>query len=432
MSFSEREKQEINGRSGSGTVKILLVLLLLAAGAYFGRSYLFGESGGQAPQATAPRAPQAPVVVLHRVERADLAVGREYVGRVEPIQTVSLRPQVSGEIEQVHFKEGSMVKAGQLLFTIDARQYKTTVALRKAELAKAEANYDRAVKYDRRLKAADSRSVSASDIEQSESDVLQRKAEVEQARATLQLAQIDLDYTRVTAPISGQAGKAFFTKGNYVTPSSGPLTTIVQMDPIRVTFSLPDRDYLAQLAAFRSSEAVYDAAIRLPDGGLYPEKGLRDFESNVMDEETGTLTVSLRFPNGDGTLVPGSMVRVEARPARSRVVAVVPQEAIMADGEGDFVYVVDEASVAHRRPVSLGDVVGKVSVVLSGLEPGERIVLLGLQSVVPEGKVAPVEATNGKGGKTPAELAQESDFDLETLETASPDRQAKDVAGGSN
>lgn len=432
MSFSERKKQEIKGRSGSGTVKTLLILLLLAAGAYFGRSYLFGESGGQEPQAEAPRAPQAPLVVLHRIERADLAVGREYVGRVEPIQTVSLRPQVSGEIEQVHFKEGSMVKAGQLLFTIDARQYRTTVALRKAELAKAEASYDRAVKYDRRLKAADSRSVSASDIEQSESDVLQRKAEVEQARATLQLAQIDLDYTRITAPISGQAGKAFFTKGNYVTPSSGTLTTIVQMDPVRVTFSLPDRDYLAQLAAFRAEEAVYDASIRLADGELYPEKGLRDFESNVMDQETGTLTISLRFPNGAGTLVPGSMVRVEARPARSRVVPIVPQEAILADGEGDFVYVVDEASVAHRRPVGLGDAVGKVSVVLSGLEPGEKVVLQGIQSVVPEGKVAPVEATNGRGTKTPAELAQQSDFDLETLETASPDRQAKDVAGGSN
>lgn len=433
MSFSEEQGHKTRGRGGRGAAKLILLIALVAAGAFFGRSYLFkGTSRGEEAPAEASRAPQAPLVVLHTIERAELAVGREYVGRVEPIQTVALRPQVAGEIEKVHFNEGSRVEAGQLLFTIDSREYKTTVALRKAELAKAEANHDRAVKYHRRLKAADSRSVSASDIELSESEVLQGKSAVEQAKAALQLAQIDLDDTRIKAPISGRTGRVFFTKGNYVTPSSGTLTTIVQIDPIRVSFALPDRDYLDQLAAFQASEAVYDAEIRLANGDVYPEKGTRDFEDNVMDERTGTIMISLRFPNGDGALVPQSMVRVEARPAQSRVVPVLPQEAVLADGEGDFVYVVDEALLAHRRHVRLGDVFGRMSEVVDGLEPGERVVLRGIQAVLPGAKVAPVEATDGKGTRTPAELAQESGYDLEIVETVSPDGQSPDIAAGSH
>lgn len=206
------------GRTKGGTGKTLFFLvLLLAAGVYVGRPYLEpylppqlkralavlpGGNKTAKPQATMPKAPPAPPVILHTVEKADLAVSREYVGRVEPIQTVFLLPQVSGVIEEVHFKEGAMVKAGDLLFTIDSKEYRTTVALRKAELAKAEATLDRASKYLKRLKAADARSVSAMDLDQAESDVLQNQAAVEQAKAALQLAQIDLGYTRITAPIS--------------------------------------------------------------------------------------------------------------------------------------------------------------------------------------------------------------------------------------
>ncbi len=410
---------------------LFLLVLLFAAGIYFGRPYLEpylppglksvlavlpGGNKAAKPQTTMPMAPPAPTVILHTVEKADLAVSREYIGRVEPIQTVSLLPQISGTIEEVHFKEGSMVKEGQLLLTIDSKRYATTVALRKAELAKAEANLDRASKYLNRLKAADPRSVSATDLDQAESDVLQSRSAVEQAKAALQLAQIDLGYARITAPIAGRAGQIYFTKGNYVTPSSGTLTTIVQMDPIRVTFALPDRDYLDQFEVFRTSENVYTATIRLPNGEPYPHKGTRDFENNVMDTKTGTITVALRFKNDRGALVPGSMVRVSVKPVTPRIVPVIPQEAVLADDVGDFVYVVDGENVAHKRPITLGIAFGRMFEVLSGLEPGERIIRLGLQSVRPEIKVTPVEAaTNGNGTKTPAERALESDYDPQTI-----------------
>ena len=431
MTSSEQNKNtEKTNKPKSKVGRTIVVLLLMAALAFFGKSYLDGRSNGSNGQ-QAQKQPQAPAVVLYVVEKADLAVGREYIGRVDPVQTVSLKPQISGEIERVHFKEGSMVKADQLLFTIDDRQYKATVALRKAELAKAEATYDRALKYDKRLKAADVRSVSASDIELSESDVLQGKAAVEQAKAMVRLAEIDLGYTKITAPISGQIGEALLTKGNYVTPSIGDLTTIVQIDPIRVTFSLPDKEYLDQLEAFKSSDdSVYDATIRLANGKIYPVKGARDFENNVMDEKTGTIMISLLFENTQGFLVPGSMVRVVAKPEESRIASIIPQEAILADAEGDFVYSVDANDIARRSRVKLGEEFGTMREVVSGLEPGEKIILRGLQAVQPEVKVRPVSATNGNASKTPAERAMESDYDLKAIPSGDAGGNTQESAGG--
>jgi len=398
-----------------GFAKAILLIFILVAGGFAGKYFLLDrpeQEKQQQAQAQEQRKPQAPGVVLHRVQKADLAVPREYVGRVEPIQTVDLRPQISGTIDEVHFKEGSLVKEGDLLFTLDNRQFKTNVALRRAELAKAEANYDRAAKYKKRLQAADSRSVSASDMEMAESDVLQAKAAVQQAKAALQLAQIDLGYTKISAPISGRVGKAFFTKGNYVTPGSAPLTTIVQMDPIRVTFALPDREYLDQLETFQSADArVFETSLTLANGEIYDKKGERDFENNEMNKETATITVSLRFENSQGALVPESMVRIQARPARPEIVPVIPQEAVLADREGDFVYVVDDENKANPARIVLGKSMGKMCEVASGLEGGERIVLLGLQALRPGMVVAPLPE-QAEEEKSPAEKAQISDYDL--------------------
>ncbi len=418
-----------NARKGSVKGGILL-LLILVAGGFAAKYYLLdrpAQEKRQQAQAQEQRKPQAPAVVLYTVEKADLAVPREYLGRVVPIQIVDLRPQISGTIDKVHFKEGSLVKEGDLLFTLDDREFKTSVALRKAELAKAEANYDRASKYKKRLQAADSRSVSASDMDMAESDVLQAKAEVQQAKAALQLAQINLSYTKIAAPISGRAGKALFTKGNYVTPAiTEPLTTIVQIDPIRVTFPLPDREYLNQLEAFRNPEsAVYDTTLTLANGKAYDKKGERDFENNVMDKGTATITISLRFENSQGALVPESMVRVQARPAKSEIVPVIPQEAVLADRAGDFVYVVDGENKANQTRIVLGESIGKMCEVTSGLKGGEKIVLLGLQALRPGMVVAPLPEEKNTT-KSPAELAQVSGYDLTLISSDDTGNTGKD------
>ena len=335
----------------SGAAKTVITVIVLIAAVFLIKNYVL--KGGEAPQQQQAHAPQAPHVVVTPVEKADLAIGREYIGRVEPIQTVSIRPQTDGELLRVHFRDGAYVRAGATLFTIDSRQHEANVELSKAELMRAEANYDRAQKYFERLKSSDTRSVSAADLERAESDAAQSRAAIEQAKASLKLAQIHLGYTTIKAPISGRIGKAIFTKGNYVSPASGTLATIVQTDPVRVTFALPDRDYLKQLEAFSSTaNSVYDASIRLADGSEYPLKGERDFEDNKMDGQTGTIQVSMRFKNSEGRLTPGAVVNVITKPAQGFIALVIPQEAVMTDSEGDYVYSVDSSNMPIKKRVS--------------------------------------------------------------------------------
>lgn len=401
------EKRQTAGRTSWNTKKTLMVILVIVALIFVAR---YMKSGGKNAQQAPAQA--VPIVVTHRIEKSDLAAEREYVGRVDPIQSVSLRPQVSGEIARVHFKEGSKVSAGQLLFTIDDKQFRAAVEARKADLAQAEANYDRASKYFARLKASDPRSVSASALEASESDVLQGRAAVAQAKAALTNAQINLGYTRITAPITGQISRTAATKGNYVTPAT-ELTTIVQTAPIRVTFTLPDRDFINQLEQFRNSKGdIFNATLRLANGDVFSEKGVRDFEDNQIDPSTGTIRMSMRYANSGGQLVPGSMVRIAVKPVRSYIAMVIPQESVLADSQGDYVYTVDGEGVARQRRVKLGIHYGVMREVLSGVEEGEMVIVKGAQSVR-EGltvKQVPARAE----GETPsaADRAKESGFDL--------------------
>lgn len=401
-------------RRGGGRASSIMAVVLIALSALCCKWYFGGEGVSPARAGDAGAGAQsAPSVVYRPVQRADLALSREYVGHVEAIQRVSIRPQVAGEIDQVHFTEGSIVNEGDDLFTIDTRQYKATYDLRQADVARAKANYDYAVKFYNRLKASDSRSVSATDLEAAQSNVAQTKAAVDQANAALKLAKIDLDYCRIKAPITGQIGQAVQTRGNYVTPAGGELASIVQIDPIRVSFSVSDRDYLANIEAFKaSSDDVFVSQITLPDGHVYPMDGRRDFEDNTMDGRTGTMTMRVRFPNDKGVLVPGTVVRVNIKPITSHVACVIPQAAVISTPQGDAVYVIDAEDKIEARLVELGEDIGQMVEAVKGLEEGERIVIRGVQNVRPGMKVSPNPEKAEGEGSTPAELAQESGYDL--------------------
>ncbi|MDR1020771.1 MAG: efflux RND transporter periplasmic adaptor subunit [Synergistaceae bacterium] len=410
-------KSEIVKKRSSWIGTAVVMVIIIAILWYIVSTFFLAKSQDDALAGQAMRQQQVPSVVLYIVEDVDLSISREYMGKVEPVQSVAVRPQVSGVITDVRFKEGSRVKAGDLLFGIDNRQFAAAVDLRKADLARAEANYDRAAKYRARLASSDSRSIPAVDVDMAENDVLQCRAAIQQAKASLRLAELDLGYTKITAPIAGRIGKAFFTKGNYVSPAGGPLAEIVQTDPIRVVFAMPDKDYLERMDDFKKSgNRVFNTSIRLANGIVYPQNGERDFEENSMNESTGTITMRLRFDNGDGTLVPGAVVRVQATPAARRTGPVIPQEAVLADPEGDYVYVVDESNVAHQRRVTLGPEVGSMCEVVSGLASGDRVVRRGIQSVRPEGPVNPAPQRSGDAAKTPAELAMESGYDLKGVD----------------
>ena len=326
-----------------------------------------------------------PLVEVAPVEEREVNPPNAYIGRVEPIQDVELRAQIGGYVKQVHFKEGARVKAGDLLFTIDPEQYEARVAVRKAEIGQAEASLDRAERYLTRLERSDARAITQADLDSARSDVAQDRAAVKQAVANLALAEFDLKHTRILAPIDGRVGRTVANVGDYVAPSLGPLVRVVQVDPIRIAFSVTDKDYLKAIENF-GAERVQEALrirFRLPTGTVPDVVGLRDFEDNTMSADTATLSVRARFPNAQGLLVPDGYVTVLVDLAHAPKSPVVPQEALQTDREGRFVYVVDAAGVAQRRPVTTGAMAEGRVAVRSGVKPGERVVVQGTQKVVP-------------------------------------------------
>ena len=403
----ENKNVEIKGNPKSPWVKIAAAVVVIAV-VFFG--YRAWKDGSSQP---VQQAAAEPVVIVRQVEKfVASSVPSEYVGRVESIQSVSVKPQISGEIAKVCFKEGSVVKAGQLLFQIDPKQYEATVQLRKAELQQAEANLVTAEKYYKRVTAASERAVSATDRDTAEGNFLQAKAAVAQAKAALKLAQIDLGYCRITSPITGKIGRALYTKGNYVTPQITELASIVQMDPIRVSYPLPDRDYLDQLSLFKEDGSVYNTSLILSNGEKYNVPGKRDFENNRVDQTTGTIMMRLRFANKEGMLIPGEMVRVFTKPVKSHIVNAVPQTAVMADEQGDYVYVINADNTARQARVTLGREFGELREVTSGVEAGENVAVAGLQRLRPGAKVRietsasekpAAEKAAAQGGEAPKE-----------------------------
>lgn len=403
----ENKNVEIKGNPKSPWVKIAAAVVVIAV-VFFG--YRAWKDGSSQP---VQQAAAEPVVIVKQVEKFDASsVPSEYVGRVESIQSVSVKPQISGEIAKVCFKEGSVVKAGQLLFQIDPKQYEATVQLRKAELQQAEANLVTAEKYYKRVTTASERAVSATDRDTAEGNFLQAKAAVAQAKAALKLAQIDLGYCRITSPITGKIGRALYTKGNYVTPQITELASIVQMDPIRVSYPLPDRDYLDQLSLFKEDGSIYNTSLILSNGEKYNVPGKRDFENNRVDQTTGTIMMRLRFANKEGMLIPGEMVRVFTKPVKSHIVNAVPQTAVMADEQGDYVYVINADNTARQARVTLGREFGELREVTSGVEAGENVAVAGLQRLRPGAKVRietsadekpAAEKAAAQGGEAPKE-----------------------------
>ncbi len=313
--------------------------------------------------------PPATVRVLAAQETL-LSVADEYIASVEPIQEVMIRPEVSGRIEQVHFVEGSSVKEGDLLFSMDRSSYQATANAAEAEMIRAKKRNDR-------LKKADVRSVSALDLEAAEGDALS-------AKAAYDLAKVDLDRTSIFAPISGRIGAAKVTKGNYVTPASTELARIVQIDPIRVVFSQTDRDYLAaRQKEIAGNSAAFEARVVLPDGSVFPSIGKKDFDDNAINPSTGTIAVRYLFDNSNGLLLPGAYVKARISNPAGETGIKIPLRSLLIDQDGTYVLTVDEAGVVGTARVVSGDQIGANVIILSGLNPGDQVVIDGLQKARP-------------------------------------------------
>ncbi len=326
---------------------------------------------------------QEPYVLVQEVQAQNTMRAKEHIAHVEAINSVNLQPQVSGTVDDVLFKEGSFVKAGDVLFVIDRDRYQATVNLREAELASAKANLTEAERnYNRQITLSKQNIASKATFDAAESAYLQGKAAVDQAEANLKLAQIDLGYTQVTAPISGYIGKALVTKGNYVTVSSQVLARIVQVSPVRVTFSLTDREFLNLKEQYETNSDVdMKARITLPDGHDIVEDFSSRFADNEVSTDTATVSIYTDFANIDEKLLPGNYVQIALFKGEPDTNVVIPQASLAQDEHGFYTFVVNDEDIAEERRLVLGDVIGSNQIVKEGLNAGDKVIIQGLQKV---------------------------------------------------
>ena len=332
-----------------------------------------------------------PVVGAMQVGQRDANIPERYIGHVEAVESIDLKARVDGYLEQVNFSEGSRVKKGQVLYVIEQGPYRAEVAAAQAGVAAAEADLFKASTKLKRLRSADAGSIPQTDLDDATADFKLAEAGVLETKARLQLAEIDLGYTTITSPMDGRIGKSFFKRGDLISPSSGSLAEVVSIDPVRVLFSINERqgEILRQAARDAASKGDAKLMIRIftADGIEYPHPGRVEFMDNKMDSSTGTIAIWAQFPNPDGNLVPGEYVDVALKPAEPRMELTIPQAALQRDKDGAFVLVVDKNSKIKKRQIRSGATIGKQIFVTSGLERGEQVVFEGIQKVIPGAEV---------------------------------------------
>jgi RND family efflux transporter MFP subunit len=370
---------------------ILFVLVLICV---FPEGALSGPTGpGDVPP---------PLVTVAKVTEQDVNPPSEYVGHVQAVQTVDLRARIEGFLEQVRFREGSDVRAGDLLYVIEQTPYQAQVDADTARVTQATATLTKARQYLERVRTVRSGGVSATDIDDAVAEELRAKAQLEEDKANLERSRLDLGYTMVRAPISGRIGRTAYTQGNLVNPASGPLARIVQIDPIRVVYSISENDLVAIKTALKDAASgkkhpILAPRIKLPGGQVLKTSGQIDFVDNTVDPGTGTIAVWALFDNPDGTLLPGQYVTVLVARSQPEVMTVVPQSAVLEDHDGRYVLVVtDQNQVAVRR-VKTGPVVGINWAITSGLSVNENVIMEGVQKVQPGQFVKTALADEQKG-----------------------------------
>ena len=334
-------------------------------------------------------------VAVREVEERVYNLPERFVAHAEPVQEVDLLPQVDGYIKEIKFKEGDLVKAGDVLYVLDGERYQAIVNQRKADLAAAEAEQRRAQRYYERMQKADARGITQLERDNAEAAAESSKAAVMQAKANLVVAEYDLNKTQVHAPISGQIGKSSVYPGDYVAPSKGALARIVQVDPMRVSFPLTDRAYIAwRSAQLKGEDPDYRLRLILPDGSEYRQHGAWAFDDNTMSKETATIIMRLVFPNPDRMLIPNSYVTLLVDYKKPPKLPCVPQQAVVDLSTGSRgVWVLKDDMTVEQRVIEAREMSDGWIPVDKGLSIGEKVIVSGVSKLAPGMKVKIVEAT---------------------------------------
>ncbi len=381
----------------------LLVLAALVGYHMFNKAMKSGHHGG---------APGAMPVSVSEVQKHSVVETQGFSGRFKAVNDAEIRPQVSGTIEKIHFKDGDMVKAGQPLFTLDTRAYKATVQQAQASFTEAQAALERGkVLFEEQAIA--------------KREMENRAANYQRAQAALTQARVNLDYAVIKAPIDGKIGRADVTVGNVVAPGMAvALTTIQSISPIYVDFDIDEQTYLRFVGMQREASATKPKVeIGLAtDGKDYPLVGELDSTDNRLDPLTGSLRARAVLANDNGSLIPGLFARVRVGSPEAVERVLVNDAAVGTDQNKRFVYVVGSDNKAAYREVKVGGLVDGLRIVQDGLKGGEHVIVNGLMRVMPGAEVIPevVDMVTLTSATTP-QPAQEP-------EAVSPSEPAADAA----
>lgn len=350
---------------------------------------LAGVAGCRGEAAT-DSMPPPPDVSVATVVTKEMRPWDEFTGHVEAVETVELRPRVSGYIEHVNYVEGGEVAEGDVLFVIDQRTYRAELERAKAELARARTQTELAAsEVVRAKKLAEARAMSAEELDQRNSALAQAEANIRAAQSAVDVAKLNLEFTEVRAPISGRAGRALVTPGNLVStqPNATLLTTIVSLDPVYVYFEGDERSYLRYNAMSRNGTRASSRDVRNPvrvglsgDAG-FPYEGEMDFMDNQVNPDTGTIRARAVLPNTDRVFTPGLFARVQLAGSDSFTAMLIDEKAVLTDQDRKYVYVVADDGSAQRRDITLGRTVDGLRVVSAGLEADDRVIVHGVQKV---------------------------------------------------
>ncbi len=340
-------------------LKVFYAVLFTAFGWYL--------HGKMVPSQTGMGYNQTPYVLVKELEKKNIASRKKYIAEVEAVNSVDIIPQVSGYLEEILFKDGSFVTEGDKIFVIEQRSY-------LANLKSAEARqWELKKEYERIKKLHESGDVAEKKLETALSELVQAEADVERAR-------LDLEHSEIKAPISGHIGKAFVTKGNLVSPNTQKLARIVQTNPIRIAFSVTDKERFNFMEKAKKSEEMFVDVV-LPGGQIRTANAKELFAGNEVNAQTATIPVYLDMENKDNALVPGNYVDIYFRYNLGGDSLLVPQIALAADVHGTYVMTVSNEGVVEQKYITLGDVYEDMQVVLSGLNPEDKVIVQGLQKV---------------------------------------------------
>ena len=336
-----------------------------------------------------------PEIPVFEAKQQDVPIYNEMVGQIYGLQDIPIRARVDGFLEKISFDEGSRVRKGQLLYSIDPEPFQAEVAAQQSLLAEAQTMMVNARnELDRYIPLAEMNAVSKSDLDAAQASFDAATANVEAARANLKQAQIRLGYCSITAPINGQIGATNAREGEYVGRSPNPviLTTLSRIDTIRVQFSISETKYLQLARAYASNRSAEEVSkeiqegrmkpsveLILSDGSLYEEKGSIDFVNSQINSATGSLLIQASFPNPNRLLRPGLYAKVRLQMALAEGAITIPQRCLI-ELQGQYsVMVVDENNTVVSRPVVVGEKIGDMAIIDEGLQPGDHVVIDALQ-----------------------------------------------------